>query len=87
MRDLAGDRAPLLTGAERRVLPLLATHLTMAEIAQGQYVSRATVKTQVISIYRKLNVTKRSEAVERAAALGLIDSAAVPRPRDLVLSG
>jgi len=87
MRALGGDWAPLLTEAELRVLPLLATHLTIAEIAKRQYVSPATVKTQVISIYRKLGVTKRGEAVERAVALGLIDSAAVPRSRDFNLSG
>ena len=87
MRDLSGDGTALLTEAELRVLPLLATHLTMAEIAQHSYVSRATIKTQAISIYRKLDVTKRSEAVERAVELGLIDSAAVPRARDFDLSG
>jgi LuxR family transcriptional regulator, maltose regulon positive regulatory protein len=87
MRDLGGDWAPLLTEAELRVLPLLATHLTMAEIAERQYVSRATVKTQAISIYRKLAVTKRSEAVERAVELGMIDSAAIPRGRTFALPG
>jgi LuxR family maltose regulon positive regulatory protein len=69
------------------VLPLLATHLTMAEIAQRQYVSHATVKTQAVSIYRKLEVTKRGQAVQRAVELGMIDSAAVPRSRDFDLSG
>jgi LuxR family transcriptional regulator, maltose regulon positive regulatory protein len=85
--SLSGDLTPLLTEAELRVLPLLATHLTIAEIAERQYVSRATIKTQAISIYRKLDVTKRSEAVERAVELGLIDPAAVPQARDFVLSG
>ena len=83
LHAIAGDWAGLLTEAELRVLPLLATHLTIAEIAQRQYVSRGTVKTETISIYRKLDVTKRGEAVERAAAIGLIDSAAVPPARDL----
>jgi LuxR family transcriptional regulator, maltose regulon positive regulatory protein len=87
MRALSGDWAPLLTAAELRVLPLLATHLTMAEIAERNFVSRATVKTQAISIYRKLEVTKRGEAVERAVALGLVDPAAVPRSRGLDLAG
>lgn len=87
MHDLGGDWTALLTEAELRVLPLLATHLTIAEIAQRNYVSRATVKTQAISIYRKLNVTKRNEAVERAVEIGLIDSAAMPRTRDFNLSG
>jgi ATP/maltotriose-dependent transcriptional regulator MalT len=50
MRAMSGDWAPLLTEAELRVLPLLATHLTIAEIAERQYVSRGTVKTQAISI-------------------------------------
>jgi LuxR family maltose regulon positive regulatory protein len=82
---LSGDAVPLLTGAEQRVLPLLATHLSIAEIAERQFVSRATVKSQAISIYRKLDVTSRSEAVERAAEVGLIDSAAVPPRRDFQL--
>ena len=82
MRLSSGDAAPLLTDAELRVLPLLGTYLSVAEIADRQFVSRATVKTQAISIYRKLDVTSRSEAVERAAELGLIDSAAVPPRRD-----
>jgi len=69
------------------VLPLLATHLTIAEIAERRYVSRATIKTQAVSIYRKLEVTRRSEAIERAAKLGLIDSLAVPRSRDFARSG
>jgi LuxR family transcriptional regulator, maltose regulon positive regulatory protein len=87
MRTLSGDAAPLLTVAELRVLPLLATHLNIAEIAERQFVSRATVKTQSISIYRKLDVTSRGAAVDRAADLGLIDSAAVPPRRDFELSG
>jgi LuxR family transcriptional regulator, maltose regulon positive regulatory protein len=87
MRELGGDSTPLLTEAELRVLPLLATHLTFAEIAQRNYVSRATIKTQAISIYRKLDATKRSEAVARGVELGLIDSAAMPQARDFDLSG
>jgi LuxR family transcriptional regulator, maltose regulon positive regulatory protein len=87
MRTLSGDATPLLTEAELRVLPLLATHLSIAEIADRQYVARGTVKTQATSIYRKLDVTSRSEAVERAAQIGLIDSTAVPPRRDFHLSG
>ncbi len=87
MHALTGDWTPLLTEAELQVLPLLTTHLTIAEIAERRYVSRATIKTQAVSIYRKLEVTKRSEAIERAAKLGLIDSLAVPRSRDFTRSG
>ena len=87
MRRLGGDATRLLTSAELRVLPLLATHLSIAEIAERQFVSRATVKTQAASIYRRLDVISRSAAVERAAGLGLIDSVAVPPRRDFHLSG
>jgi LuxR family maltose regulon positive regulatory protein len=60
-----------LTPAELRLLPLLATHLSFREIAEQLFVSRNTVKTQAISVYRKLGVTSRSEAVAEAQRLGL----------------
>ena len=59
-----------LTTAELRLLPLLPTHLTFAEIGQQLYVSRHTVKTQAISVYRKLGVSSRSQAVQRLEELG-----------------
>ncbi len=59
-----------LTPAELRLLPLLATHLSFREIADRLDVSRNTVKTQAISIYRKLGVTGRSEAM-KVAGTGL----------------
>jgi LuxR family maltose regulon positive regulatory protein len=66
------DRAPAgLTPAELRLLPLLATHLTFREIATELEVSRNTVKTQAISIYRKLRVSGRSDAIAAVAALEL----------------
>ena len=64
-----------LTGAELRLLPLLATHLSFREIGERLYVSRNTIKTQAISVYRKLGVSSRSDAIERASSLGLVDSA------------
>ncbi|HEY7281230.1 MAG TPA: LuxR C-terminal-related transcriptional regulator [Actinomycetota bacterium] len=65
-----------LTTAELRLLPLLATHYSFREIADRLYVSRHTVKTQAISIYRKLRVTSRSEAVEAARRNGLLAASA-----------
>jgi LuxR family transcriptional regulator, maltose regulon positive regulatory protein len=66
------DAAPAgLTPAELRLLPLLATHLTFREIATELHVSRNTVKTQAISIYRKLGVSGRSEAIAAVAAFEL----------------
>lgn len=62
-----------LTAAERRVLEQLRTHRSLVEIGQHLYVSRNTVKTHTLSIYRKFGVSSRSEAVDRARELGLCD--------------
>ncbi len=60
-----------LTPAELRVLKLLptSTYLQMAKIL---YVSRNTVKTHLRSIYQKLGVESRSQALERAVELRLL---------------
>src|SRR5262245_2975457 len=64
-----------LTRAELRLLPLLSTHLSFREIGERLHVSRNTVKTQAISVYRKLGVSSRSEAVAVAEDIGLVESA------------
>ena len=68
--DLEGST---LSAAERRVLHYLPTHLSLAEIADKLYLSRHTVKSHVVAIYRKLNVVSRSEAVEVARTVKLLD--------------
>ena len=68
-------RASTLTAAEMRLLPLLATYLSFREIGEHLFISRNTVKTQAISVYRKLGVSSRSDAIERAGELGLVDRA------------
>jgi LuxR family maltose regulon positive regulatory protein len=68
--------ASSLTVAELRLLPLLTTHLSFREIGERLFVSQNTVKTQAISIYRKLDATSRGEAIQRAVGLGLLESAA-----------
>jgi LuxR family maltose regulon positive regulatory protein len=65
--------ASSLTTAELRILPLLATHLSFREIGGRLYVSRHTVKSHALSVYRKLGVSSRSEAIERAHRLGVLD--------------
>ncbi len=64
-----------LTRAELRLLPLLSTHLSFKEIGERLHVSRNTIKTQAISVYRKLGVSSRSEAVAIAEDLGLVEAA------------
>ena len=61
-----------LTMAERRLLPLLPTHHSFREIGQHLHLSQHTVKSQAMSIYRKLGVSSRSQAIQRARTLGLL---------------
>jgi DNA-binding CsgD family transcriptional regulator len=64
----------VLTPAEERILELLPTHLTLAQMGADLFVSRNTAKSQVAAIYRKLLVESRDEAVHRARELGLLSS-------------
>jgi len=72
--DVAQSRGVLagpLTAAELRVLKLLPTS-TYLQMASTLYISRNTVKTHLRSIYQKLGVASRSEAIERAVELRLL---------------
>ena len=79
LRDLeSSESATSVTGAsplspaELRLLPYLQTHLTFREIGERLFVSRNTISSEVGSIYRKLGVSSRSDAVEQATAIGLL---------------
>ena len=60
-----------LTAAETRILKLLPTS-TYQQIAATLFISRSTVKTHLRSVYQKLGVNSRSEAIERAVDLRLL---------------
>jgi LuxR family maltose regulon positive regulatory protein len=62
----AGDPVVTLTDRERDVLRLLASRLTVREIASELYVSPNTLKFHLKTIYRKLAVGSRAEAAEVA---------------------
>ncbi|MEX5710300.1 helix-turn-helix transcriptional regulator, partial [Parafrankia sp. FMc6] len=66
------EPAERLSERELAVLSYLPTMLTTAEIAAEMYVSVNTVKTHLKSIYRKLDVARRRDAVHRARALHLL---------------
>jgi LuxR family maltose regulon positive regulatory protein len=71
----AAGRAPSasMTAAELRILRFLPTHMSFREIGERTFVSANTVKTQANAVYRKLDVSCRSDAVARARACGLLD--------------
>jgi LuxR family maltose regulon positive regulatory protein len=54
------------------VLELLPTHLSTAAIGEALHISRNTVKAHLRTIYRKLDVATRADAVERATRHGLL---------------
>lgn len=61
-----------LTKKENEILQLLNQALTSKQIAASQFLSQATVKTHLASIYRKLGVTNKTAALESARNAGLI---------------
>ncbi|AOT57605.1 LuxR C-terminal-related transcriptional regulator [Streptomyces rubrolavendulae] len=61
-----------LSGRERDVLERLARMMSTEEIAADLFVSLNTVKTHLKSVYRKLAVNRRGDAVRRAHDLGLL---------------
>ena len=61
-----------LSERELDVLRLLASDLSLREVAGELYVSLNTVKTHTRALYRKLDATSRERAVERARELELL---------------
>ncbi|MDL9979534.1 helix-turn-helix transcriptional regulator [Microbacterium sp. ASV49] len=72
LEDAGPGGASTLTTAELRVLPLLATHMSYSEIASELFLSKNTIKSQTYSLFRKLDVSSRSEAVARSRQLALL---------------
>ncbi|MGD2068616.1 MAG: LuxR C-terminal-related transcriptional regulator [Gemmatimonadota bacterium] len=64
-----------LTEREMEVLGLLATGSTNKAIARRMFLSTNTVKTHLKRVYAKLDVSNRTQAVERARVLGLLGPA------------
>ena len=79
-----GAWAMSLSGAELRLLPYLATHLSFPEIGTRLFISRNTVKTEALAIYRKFGVSSRSQAIERAVEVGLLERFPYPPRVNLI---
>ena len=73
-----------LSPAELRLAPFLATSLSFAAIGQRLHVSRSTVKTQALSIYRKLGASSRTSAVEALIRLDLLPDVFAAAMSDLL---
>jgi LuxR family maltose regulon positive regulatory protein len=71
-RVLPAELLEPLSARETEVLRFLPTMMSNADIASELFVSVNTVKTHVKSIYRKLEVTRRQDAVRRARQLHIL---------------
>jgi DNA-binding CsgD family transcriptional regulator len=62
----------ILTAREREILGLIAAGMTNPQIAVQLVIGASTVKTHTLTIYRKLEVANRTQAILRAQELGLL---------------
>ena len=69
---IRGKTEDLLSPREITVTSYLAGEKNISEIAAAMFISQATVKTHIASIYRKLDSHSRQSAVARAKTMGLV---------------
>jgi DNA-binding CsgD family transcriptional regulator len=74
--QVATHAAALLSAREQEVLAMIARGFSYAEISKLQGISVHTVQTHIKSLYRKLAVHSKNEAVFEATRLGLLSGAA-----------
>jgi len=72
MREPQASAAPSLSARETQVLRLVADGLGNAQIATALFISEATVKTHLIHVFEKLEVSSRTRAVTRAQEWGML---------------
>lgn len=73
-RDMPAEQPMVepLSDREMEVLRLVAAGLTNRDVAETLFIAVSTVKSHTNSIYGKLGVKNRTQAVARAQALGLV---------------
>ena len=69
---LRAPAASALSQRETEVLALVARGLTNAEIGRALFISETTVKTHLLRVFTKLDVSDRTAAVTTALARGLL---------------
>jgi LuxR family maltose regulon positive regulatory protein len=78
-RASSGELLEQPSAAELGVLRLLASDLSTREIAERLFLSPHTIRSHRRTLYHKLGVHTRTEAVARATALGLLEQTESPR--------
>jgi DNA-binding NarL/FixJ family response regulator len=76
LKQLTTPLARPLSDRELEVIELVATGLSNAQIAARLYISEGTVKRHLTNAYVKLDVRSRMTAINKAAAIGLLNRAA-----------
>ncbi len=77
IREGKGKKTPL-SSQERRLLPLLAQGMTNKEIAREMKLSDKTVKNYLVNIYKKLNISRRSQAAAIYSRSAALDQSFIP---------
>lgn len=77
IREGKGKKTPL-SSQERRLLPLLAQGMTNKEIAREMKLSDKTVKNYLVNIYKKLNISRRSQAAAIYSRSVALDESFIP---------
>ena len=72
LKDLQPSKKALVTERELQVIRLLAEGLSYIEIADRMYISINTLKTYIKSIYGKLDIHNKVEAINRAKELNIL---------------
>ena len=62
----------ILTKKELEILQELPSGMTIKEISNKNYISEATVKSHLYSIYQKLEVSNRVQAIAKARSLNIL---------------
>jgi len=63
-----------LSPSERQILVMIGQAVSVPDMAEARGSSAKTIRNHMASIYRKLNVTNRTQAMLYAARLGLVDA-------------
>jgi DNA-binding NarL/FixJ family response regulator len=72
VRQVRAPAPPALSARETEVLRLVGRGLTNADIGRELFISEATVKTHLLRIFNKLDVTDRTAAVTTAMRHGIL---------------